>query len=148
MTLWDHPRYIPCWLCTVPGGVNRPVAWFGDNMPEKSQTITSAKLCTTVWSHKLQTFADSIIIIIMLLCLLFSGVRVYIGHHNTKKWPFDAMPNYKYNNILYIIPPPHSASCPSVRPVSAPVGGRKNTTGASCNGWNYRGCKWSHCANV
>ena len=43
--------------------------------------------------------------------------------------------------------PPHSASCPSASPVFAPVGGRKNTTGASCNRWNYRRCKWSLCAN-
>ena len=30
-------------------------------------------------------------------------------------------------------PPPHSASCLTVNSVSAPVGGWKNTTGASCN---------------
>ena len=46
-----------------------------------------------------------------------------------------------------MVTPPHSASCLSVSPVSVPVGGRKNTTGASCNGWNHHGCKGSLCAN-
>ena len=40
---------------------------------------------------------------------------------------------------------PHSASCPSVSPVSAPGGGRKNTTSASCNGLYHCGCKGSLC---
>ena len=53
---------------------------------------------------------------------------------------------YYLNYILYVfILPPHSASCPSVSLVSAPVGGRKNTTSASCYGWNHRGSKWSLC---
>ena len=41
----------------------------------------------------------------------------------------------------------HSASCPSVSPVSVLVGGRKDITSVSCSGWNHRECKWSLCAN-
>ena len=38
-------------------------------------------------------------------------------------------------------PPPHSASCLSASGVCAPVGGRKKTTSASCNGWHHHRCK-------
>ena len=31
---------------------------------------------------------------------------------------------------------------------SVPVGGWKNTTSASCYGWNHHVCKWSLCANI
>ena len=38
------------------------------------------------------------------------------------------------------------ASCSSASMVSVSVGGRKNTTDASCNGWNHYMCKWNICA--
>ena len=37
-------------------------------------------------------------------------------------------------NYHHCRPPPHSASCSSASGVSVPVGGRKKTTSASCNG--------------
>ena len=44
---------------------------------------------------------------------------------------------YVYNIIIYIYyMPPHSASCLSTSGVCAPVGRRKVTTSANCNGWH------------
>ena len=117
-----------------PGDVGKPLAFLKDDLTSWTKQITG------VWSHSSCTHMAAVTMSHSAPVLISSGDRNWGIIENLVRVSIGVCVA-QCTYVLHIPPPPHSASCPSASSVSAPVGGRKNTTGASCNGWNHHVCK-------
>ena len=95
--------------------------------------IINCKFMVYSWQH-MNPYTDSIqrnfLFLLPTLLLYFQFICMQIYHHLIATTTTSTS-TYIYHHHR---PPPCSASCSSASGVCAPVGGRKKTTSASCNG--------------